>query len=781
MFTFGTLVSRAPCLPSMVALALLAGAPFAQANAATEDGWFPFKPANDNGASVIGMADWLDKPAGRHGMTKIDGDHLSFADNTAAVFWGVNNCNQGCAPKKDEADRRAAFYAKYGVNAVRQHKFMQTICEPDDATTITAANWELFDYNFAALKKVGIYSGWSPIYYLQIKPGNKAALVAGEELSSKVGGNTMGLVNFAPDLQQLHIDLLVKLLKHKNPLTGLTYAEDPALAYLEIQNEDDIFWWSTDKQVLACPTYKKMFCKQFCDWLRIKYKDQAGLLAAWGPRALNAFKDHLDNESLDQDAIFPNCNPWFVGPDGMKMAKEQGTEQRLFDAFRFLADCQTKYYAKVTAAVRAAGYKGPLIGSPWQAAEGLSHYYNIYCDQQVGILDRHNYFGGGTPNGWQFAPTKFDNSSMLSHPGSGLLSSGLQLVTGHPFSLSEWDTQLPNDWLAEGAPIIAAYGMGLQGWSMSYQFASDGSGFSDAVDHRQPWGGSTLWNTDVPTKIGIYPALARMIYSGDIKRGPVISQRKLSLAELEQGKVGFAETVKQQGDVKSISGAVPPEAIAAGRVEITCTDKPSDTKEDKKADKKDDIKPLDMAAYTSGTIITSATKQLAWDTAGQGCFTIDAPGTKAVVGFAPKRAFTLGQATITIDNPFAVVFITSLERGKDIATAKSLLVTAVARARNTGMRFNAAGDTIEDIGKAPMLLEGVQATITIKRAGGAGAKTVKDGDQKKAATAPAATAPTVTVLDHDGRRTDATIPMIDGKFVIDGTHDHAIYYEITYP
>src|SRR5207302_2049640 len=102
-------------------------------------------------------------------------------------------------------------------------------------------------------------------------------------------------------------------------------------------------------------------------------------------------------------------------------------------------------------------------------------------------------------------------------------------------------------------------------------------------------------------------------------------------------------------------------------------------------------------------------------------------------------------ATITVESPFAVVFVTSLERDQPIAQAKSLLITAVARTRNTGMRYARSGTKLEDIGKAPLLVEGVRAAIAIEHAGKA----------------------TVTVLDHDGRETKKTLPANGGRFTVD--------------
>jgi hypothetical protein len=38
-------------------------------------------------------------------------------------------------------------------------------------------------------------------------------------------------------VQNLMIDMVVNLLKHRNPYTGLTYADESALCFIELQNE----------------------------------------------------------------------------------------------------------------------------------------------------------------------------------------------------------------------------------------------------------------------------------------------------------------------------------------------------------------------------------------------------------------------------------------------------------------------------------------------------------------------------------------------------------------
>jgi hypothetical protein len=50
-------------------------------------------------------------------------DGFAFTDGTPVKFWGVNLSYTASAPDKETADFTAARFAKYGVNAVRMHKF----------------------------------------------------------------------------------------------------------------------------------------------------------------------------------------------------------------------------------------------------------------------------------------------------------------------------------------------------------------------------------------------------------------------------------------------------------------------------------------------------------------------------------------------------------------------------------------------------------------------------------------------------------------------------------
>jgi hypothetical protein len=88
------------------------------------DDWYPFTPQHDAGSSILAMEDWNPEPAGAHGRVLQQEDKLMY-DGREIKLWGLNVCFGSCAPEKEIAEQRAAFYRKYGINTVRLHKYAQ--------------------------------------------------------------------------------------------------------------------------------------------------------------------------------------------------------------------------------------------------------------------------------------------------------------------------------------------------------------------------------------------------------------------------------------------------------------------------------------------------------------------------------------------------------------------------------------------------------------------------------------------------------------------------------
>lgn len=713
-------------------------------------GWYRFQPRNTAEAGMIGMADWLEKPAGKHGRIERRNDELLY-NGRPIKLWGLNLCFAACAPEKPLAQRRAAFYAKYGINAVRLHKFTDGtgwagIQSAQSAAEYDPQGLDRMDYQIACLKQAGIFVKLSAHFgTIKLGPADRRDVPYMDEFGERDGRRDRisaphSALFYSPELQQLHLRQMTNLLAHRNPYTGLTYAEDPAIFAIEIINEQSILFFTSMQPLKQSPTLRTNVATRFSQWLEQKYGDQAGLVAAWGQQALDSFAgEGMTNgrEHLQHKNILPLGNPWYWEPE--QLAGSQAfRKQRLLDTMAFLYELQCEAYQRYVDGVRAAGYSGELIGSNWQAGKGLSHYANLHSDYQVGLIDRHNYFGGSKDD-------LVDNRSMLSQPGSGLLSSGVQQVADRPFMLSEWIHVFPNEWGTEGPAIVGAYGMGLQGWDSSFMFQNRDQGTLSRVLGEQ------AWDVTAPQILGIFPAVSRQVLRHDVVQSPVVAQRKVHLPSLLRGQLVLNDRVLQSGDQKQFEGQqIPAAALAAVRTVVSFTEQPEETAD------------FELTTYQRDGAIESSTKQLRWyagkadSTAGY--FTIDTPRTQAVVGFAKGVTQRLQDVTITSQSPFAAIYVTGQGEQDDLQTGNRLLVVALARARNTGMRFNQDGNRLMEKGGPPILLEPVKAIIQLNRPG---AKVYR--------------------LDHDGLLTDTVLTIEQRRFTIDGQRDRTPYYLIDFP
>ncbi len=720
-------------------LCLIFLTPIVYSVAQNTEKWFPFTPTDYFASQTLDLSNWLDKPAGKHGFLQINGKDFRFEDGTPVKFWGVNISSNEPFSQKDKVNSWIKLLSKYGINGVRFHKFTWEATDGVHSTRITGDKWSRFDYFNHALRQAGIYYSWSHIYGHRILQGDSSRVLAYQEIRdtkfpwSHLNGTTASLVNFAEDLQTLNIELTVNMLNHVNPHTKLRYADDPALSFIELQNEDNIFWGAIEQTLKQTPTYRKLLCEKFSTWLRKKYGTEEALRKAWNNKGLES------GQSLAESSIYPNPNHGYYSHEYEQALKEnRAVPPHVADRAAFLFDEQNKFYTKFVDAIRKTGYKGVIVGSCWQAGSGITHFYNLYADYNAGAIDRHNYFGGGT--GHTLKPGKVDNMSMLAQPGSGLLSTGFQMVEDRPFQISEWMSLIPNEWVAESAPLIALYGMGLQGWDASYAFAMDYTHFTPTIQS-----GHGVYNVTSPLQLALYPALAVMVYRGDVKEGEPFSNRNVNIGDLEKGQLKFIEKTSQQYDVKSFQASAPQEALAVGPVAVSFN-------------KPELQKTGDMSRFDDKKkkIITSNTGQLRWHYGEKDFVTVNTAGTQGIVGFAKGESIELDDLTLTPGSDFGVILLSSLEKDQGIRSSKQILVTTVARARNTGMKYNADKTELLDIGKAPVLLEPVQVRVKLK--GNANA--------------------TVYILDHTGNKTGKVMQLVDGVFDLNSEETKAIYYLI---
>ena len=709
--------------------------------------WFIFDPSavTGIGKDELGLADWLETPAGKHGRILAKGDHLVY-NSKPIKLWGINVCYGDCAPPKELADARASFYARNGINAVRLHKYADGpgwsgIQSARSFTKLDAAGLDRMDYFVSKLKEHGIYVELSPTFGVKLGREDLASVPyaaefgnLGEAEDARIS-TEHGSIYLSRELQDLMIAQMTNLLKHRNPYTGTTYGEDPDVVLIEMFNEDSALFYGTMDRLQKVPTLRKRTAATFTSWLKKRYGTKERMLAAWGTGGLNSFQNEgFTGESWEENTIVPAGSPWFFDPDQLD-GSQKPKARRLHDAMLFLYELQNAFYDRYAKALHAVGYNGEMEASNWIAGRAFSHFYNLNSDARIGLVDRHNYFGGSDGS-------QIDDNTMLRRPGSGILSTGMMQVADRPFGMSEWIHVFPTEWGAEGPAIVGAYGMGLQGWDTSFIFENrDDAQYSNRIGRDQ-------WDATAPQILGLFPAVARQVHRNDVRESDLIIPRNVSITDMYEGKLGFDDRATADGDVKtSDSSTVPLEALAIAKCVVKFTTAPEVTK------------AFDIKPFLSAGVVSSSTHQLRWGAGSQrisGWFSIDSPGTQAVVGFSEGRSVKLQDVDIQSQTPFSAIYLTARDRETSLRTGSNLLVTAIARARNTDMQI--FGPELVKAGHAPILLEPVVADIHLKRPG----------------------TPTVYVLDQAGHRSGRTIPIINGTLKLDTGRDKSCWYLISY-
>ena len=711
--------------------AMKPGGALAGKEAAPSD-WFPLLADDDSFAenSVIDMSHLIPAPAGELGILQAKGKDLQFKNSDRPIkLWGVGANVQPGRYSREQLTNRAKYLRKFGINIVRQHAVFD---ELHTNGKIDPAKLDEYDWWFAELKKHGIYSDWSVFYHWKISRDSGYPLFDDLEGSGDLR-DTYGVITGAPELWKYRNKVLLELLNHKNPYTGFRYADDPALAIVEMQNEDSIFFWNPLGD-LASPQPKKwkrhaqQLREMFASWVKEKYATDKELAAAWGKLKSG------DSVTADELALM---TPYELDGSGTR-GPFAGQPGRAGDVVQFLAEMQRKEFETCRDVIRSSGYKAVIMTTAWQVGGAATEAANIWTDTVGDMIDRHNYSGGGE-GGHGITEGKVNNFSHLAQPGSGLFTMGMKQVESKPFSVTEWTQSAPNQWKIEAAPIMAFYALGLQGWDASFHFIQSGSRLGDG------WPGMSSYASDTPAYMGQFPALAFALYHDHITESPVVAARRLDKPDLFSGTDVLKQDSTRGGyDAKTmiVDGGTPLEAFAIGRITVDF--------DGGKTTQADFSKSWDQKEK----IISSVTNELTWNY-GQEVITVEAPKTQGVIGKTNGGPFSLPGVTATFKTPFVSTLFTPLDN-QPLVDSKHILITALARDKQTGTSYNADGSVLEATGTAPLLLEPVQARVLLK-----GAKPQS-----------------VTPCDHYGVPMEQSVPInADGSFDIDGRY-RAYYYEV---
>lgn len=231
-------------------------------------------PARVHPASQIAMEA---SPLGAADRLTAD-EHFVDAAGERVRLWGVNLSFGANFPTHADAEHIAARMAAFGVNSVRFHhmdtdKWPRGIWDSDGRDLHPEA-LDRLDYFLNQLALHGIYAN------LNLHVGKKYSAMLDIPDSPTDYDKMVNI--FTPELIAAQKAYARNLLTHKNPYRNMTYAEDYAVAIVEITNENSLFMWGAENTLRTLPGfYADILQKQYNAWLKNKYGSTEAVQKAW--------------------------------------------------------------------------------------------------------------------------------------------------------------------------------------------------------------------------------------------------------------------------------------------------------------------------------------------------------------------------------------------------------------------------------------------------------------------------------------------------------------------
>ena len=578
-----------------------------------------------------------EKPAGKHGFLKIEGENFVFEDGTPAKFWGTNFNSGANFPSHSHSEKVAKRLAQAGLNMVRFHQLEADFSTPnifqftkgkrlDNTSTFDPESMDRLDYLVHCLKQEGIYVYFDCLCYRRFRTGDGVENALYMQDAAKPNGY------FDRNLIALQKDFAKKFLEHVNPYTGLAYKDDPVIAMAEVVNECSLF--------------------------------NPGKFTTYEPFNTELFELYRD----------------FCAKKGIEVKFEEWEFSKKTPLLReFIMETEMAYYREMISYLRGIGAKFPINGTNWPIDKATPYNNAMASD----FTDNHFYYCDWS----QVDQRKFRNKSMMTEDDTIAYNLVGHAVENLPMFISEWDAPWPNAYRADATLFLAAIGA-LQNWAgwtiHTYRYGTNEDpaitgkiGRSIVIGNSYYRGIFDTYND--PAKFGLFQHAALITRRGDVKQAEKTVYQNINVEDLYDPdyKVPYMQASVEQSKLRYRYNGKTEGEFAEVKDDVL-----SDTKE----------------------IYRNWKKGYGW---------IDAGRTKAVYGFIGDEDFQLTDVSIKAKNNYATIAISSLT-DEDITNSNNLFITAVGKADNTDSVYNNDHTTLLKEGKAPILIEVIEAEIAIK-------------------------------------------------------------------
>lgn len=654
-------------------------------------GYFAFEPDADSfGESPIDLRRLNEAYAGEHGYVRREGDHFVRGDGQPIRFW-MTQCGDVIKMKPHMQDQHTRRLAKVGINLARfvLLDYFKTWRQGD--TEGFARKLDQLHRGVASFKKQGIYTFFGHLFW-----DTHVSALSDEDLPGlKKGQQATASLFFNEPLRAKYLDFVEALMAPVNPYTGLSLAEDPAVAIIEVQNESNTLFWTLSRERLPAHTVG-LIEAAFGQFAVEKYGHLEAAFAHWGePR------EGDDPEGGTAGML----DAWALTSTAPKH-----TRKRAADQIELLTQAQYDLYAEMKRSFRKMGIRKMVAGSNWKTADPsnlgpLEHYSYTATD----MINKNEYFSPKkveNPRYYQVEPgDAFVPITAVSAPeAAGALMAAKPADWPYMVTENNWDE--PNIYRTEWPFFVATYGAaaGIDGWNFF------------AYDTPMWYVGNKTWSINTPEILGQFPAYALMFRRGDVTEGPAAVSEHIPLSSLYEGEsialpeVQYKDEVwKRQlgGDPKvDFQSKLDPKAFFTGPVELHLG---AEAHRLETAD-------LDSLIDDAEGVVYNTNDQLEWHYKA-GFVRVDTPRSQAAAGFMGKIGpVTLTDVVIDMRNDYGTLAIVSLD-GEPLARSESILIQAGTNDKAYNFRLVDEGDgvrRVESMGQHPLNVEKIDASVTLR-------------------------------------------------------------------
>jgi hypothetical protein len=249
---------------------------------------FPFvMPWDDASKNVVDVS-FLNPPITEKQRVSVKGGRFMDASGQRVRILGTNVTSSAPFSSKADAAKVAQRLRKLGFNMVRLHHIDAPWANPnifgqgrDNYNSVNEKvdpqSLDALEYFVYELKRNGIYTNLN----LHVSWGPNAAMGYPDvDKIPELGKVTSYFEKRSIEQQRSYAR---QILTHVNPYTKMTWAADPAVAMIEITNEDTLLGegWGT-RLINLPPYYRDQLQAKWNTFLKTKYGNTSTLKTAWG-------------------------------------------------------------------------------------------------------------------------------------------------------------------------------------------------------------------------------------------------------------------------------------------------------------------------------------------------------------------------------------------------------------------------------------------------------------------------------------------------------------------